>query len=67
VIAGGLETAHTTIADHEEDTECVVELLSKVCPVHGVGGVVEYYVVSDLSNTETTNDFAFTFFSIQLN
>lgn len=36
---GSLETAHTTIAGHEEDAECMVELLLKVCPVHGVGSV----------------------------
>jgi hypothetical protein len=60
-----LEAAHATVAGHEEDAECVVELLSKVCPVHDVGSVVECYVASEFLSSETTND-SFTFIFLQL-
>lgn len=43
----GLATAHAAIAGHEEDAECVVELLFKVCPAHDAGNVVECCVVSE--------------------
>lgn len=56
IVIEALAAAHATIAGHEEDTECVVELLSKFCPGHDAGNVVECCVVSEGSlNSGTTH------------